>query len=332
VDPSSLPPRLRLQRAQEEEEAERRAKLLQRLRADHPDGVPCPDPNQPWKRSQESVHKVPTSASVRGATPKSMASMLHGGGGGGGGAASERRIPPGKAPPVISARVAAESGGAGKKQGAAKTTKDLAKETKAMEAQYGKRVAKQLAELAARGGGGSTVRKQESRFSHLVEEERAAKRQRKLAELEVKDKMAERMEQVKSINVRAWKCKQCRSTTDSLRCKQRCEELGHELKECFAKRTRWQCGGCGMALNVLDRELPNACQKCNGGAWKQVSMNPVKMTSMPKDQLLPRGEELPFLGSIPKSSIADNSVSGSFGEDRKKAAADDYAGMDVQWE
>merc|ERR1712023_151397 len=112
--------------------------------------------------------------------------------------------------------------------------------------------------------------------------------------------MAEKMEAIMEISVQAWRCNVCCTTTESHRAKALCEEEGHAVTAVTAKKTRWECKNCSFDAHVLDRELPRQCGRCSGDAWKQAPLRRVAKVLMEKDMLLARGEEMPFLNSIPK--------------------------------
>eukprot|EP00427_Karlodinium_veneficum_P004462 CAMPEP_0169160068 /NCGR_PEP_ID=MMETSP1015-20121227/56230_1 /TAXON_ID=342587 /ORGANISM="Karlodinium micrum, Strain CCMP2283" /LENGTH=138 /DNA_ID=CAMNT_0009231665 /DNA_START=276 /DNA_END=688 /DNA_ORIENTATION=- len=133
------------------------------------------------------------------------------------------------------------------------------KNRKRLEAEYGPRIAAQLDVADPRK---DLVRQQGSRFKDVVEQERNAQLLRRLSELESQDAIAEKMEAIKSI-------------------------------------TYWQCGNCSLSVYVLDRELPKDCGRCNAFQWKQIPLRKTAKVAMDRDLLLARGEELPFLNSIP---------------------------------
>lgn len=189
---------------------------------------------------------------------------------------------------------------------------------KKLEAQFGRRAAVQLTESADPRK--DLVRQQGSRFKGVVEEERAAKRRRRLAELEVQDAAAEKMEAIMSMKVQAFRCADCYLTFDFEQTKVACEAKGHKVSRLEAQKTRWECRGCAFAASVLDRNLPDRCQRCNSADWKQVSLSRVRAAApMEKDFFLARGEELPFLNSI--------HIPGMPGMKRFKEAREDYAGL-----
>lgn len=164
-----------------------------------------------------------------------------------------------------------------------------------LEKEYGK---KQAAQLLKSDPTKDLVRQQSSRFQSVVDEERKAKRHRDLAELEARDEMSAKMEALTSITVTAWKCAECDIVSDSHRGRVVCEQKGHAIQHVQVKRTRWECK-CSFSLNVLDKRLPSHCPKCNAMCWRPVPLQRVARAPMERELLLPRGEELPFLNSIP---------------------------------
>jgi ribosomal protein S27AE len=170
------------------------------------------------------------------------------------------------------------------------------KNRKRLESEYGSRIAAQLDVADPRK---DLIRQQGSRFKDVVEQERSAKLHRRLAELEAQDAIAEKMEALTSITVQAWRCVQCSLTTESHRAKALCEEEGHVVNSVSVQKTHWECGNCSLSVYVLDRELPHSCGRCNAVQWKQIPLRRVAKVAMDRDLLLPRGEELPFLNSLP---------------------------------
>ena len=111
---------------------------------------------------------------------------------------------------------------------------------KKMESDYGRGAALAFKELDPRQ---DMVRTAESRFQCVLNEEQAAKRMRRLHELEAQDALEERKEAVITITVQAWKCKECNLTTESQQAKLLCEQNGHAVQSVQAKRGRWECRG-----------------------------------------------------------------------------------------
>jgi len=145
-----------------------------------------------------------------------------------------------------------------------------------------------------------SVRLMRSRFASLADQEREAKRHRALAEFEAQDAALEQMEAVMSANVVAWKCAECCATTDNGGRKSDCEAKQHSLTKVSASLTKWECIYCKEVIRVLDRSLPTGCVKCGSKGWKQIPLQGKPRTApMEREMLLPRGEELPYLNSIP---------------------------------
>jgi len=145
------------------------------------------------------------------------------------------------------------------------------------------------------------VRQQSSHFKATVEEERVAKRHKKLCELEARDEAIAKMEAMFAIKVQAWRCQECKVIMDSTKAKVICEQRAHHFVTVTVEKTRWQCKGCSFSVHVLDKQLPeHCCSRCRGWDWKQVSLyRGATTTSMPKDDFLARGEEMKFVNSVP---------------------------------
>lgn len=174
------------------------------------------------------------------------------------------------------------------------------------------------------------VRSQTSRFSGLVDQERAAKRQRILNEMEAQDAIKEKMEALMSLEVNAWRCDECMLTSESTRKREDCQARGHTTKPCTVTKTRWECIGCKHYEFVYDRVLPDRCTACGGAGWRQTPLQGVARTAlMERDHLLARGEEMKFLNSIPANMLRGG---GGGGPSREKNEADDpYQAMDASW-
>eukprot|EP00933_Yihiella_yeosuensis_P019519 TRINITY_DN15804_c0_g1_i2.p1 TRINITY_DN15804_c0_g1~~TRINITY_DN15804_c0_g1_i2.p1 ORF type:complete len:696 (+),score=146.49 TRINITY_DN15804_c0_g1_i2:107-2194(+) len=194
-------------------------------------------------------------------------------------------------------------------------TKDMVRK---WEAEFGKKIALQLAQDADPRK--DMVRMKESRFQGVIDQERHAKRMRRLAELEAEDAALEKMAELTSIMVSGYRCKNCIVTYDNDHRRRECEEKGHEVTRVEVQRTRWECSHCSASHDVLDRQLPGHCFRCKGLTFKQVSLRKIKRTApMEKDFFLPRGEELPFLNSI--------FIPGQPATKRFKEAREDYEGL-----
>ncbi|CAK0868866.1 unnamed protein product [Prorocentrum cordatum] len=261
------------------------AALVRQIRAQFPDGIPAPDPNATPRTRPKQLARVHVPLEV--GLPRQVFPVKPGG---------SRKQPVRRDSP---SRLRQSS---------------LSK----LEAEFGKRVALQLTNGDPRK---DPVRKQTSRFQHVVDQERAAKRDRQLAELEVQDEAQAKMEAIMHISVQAWKCQSCFTLTDSERARAECAKAGHVLEAVTAKKERWQCKGCSQDVSVLNRDLPAHCARCNGSSFQQVPLSRVRRAPMERDLLLPRGEELKFLNSLP-GAAAQRSWQ------RPREAQDDYSTLD----
>lgn len=268
-----------------------------KLRAMFPNGLPSVDPNQPLqsqRRLQEAL------GSAKGAVSSAARAV------------GLKELRPGEVPKAVDPRRRSSPLEA---QG---ETKRGSVSFKKLESEFGRKAATMLA--AAVDPRKDLVRQQRSRFESAAELEQSAKRMRRLNELEQMDAAQEQMEELKKMKVRAYRCKTCYTTFDSERQRLRCQEDGHVVVQVEATKTRWECAGCKFSEEVLDRQLPSCCRRCRGETWKQVPLRKLRRSApMEKDMLLPRGEELPFLNSIPE-------MAGRRGWTQKEAV-DDYEGL-----
>lgn len=270
------------------------SEVERKLRAMFPNGLPSVDPNRPLqsqRRLQEAM------GSAKGAVSAAAVVGL-------------KELRPGEVPKAALSRRSSPLE-------AQRETKSGAVSFKKLESDFGRKAASMLA--AAVDPRKDLVRQQRSRFESAAELEHSAKRMRRLNELEQMDAAQEQMEELKKMKVRAYRCKTCYTTFDSERQRLRCQEEGHVVVQVEATKTRWECASCKFSEEVLDRQLPGCCRRCRGETWKQVPLRKLRRSApMEKDMLLPRGEELPFLNSIPE-------MAGRRGW--QKEAVDDYEGL-----
>lgn len=304
-------------------ESDNCASAARRLQMQHPQGIPEPDPNNPLKNiglDPSPKGAVRSSARPHGATLLAAASRATM-------PTSQRRrweqpqaqVQASEAPKIVLSASGAVAPNCSIERAKQSTARSASAEYKRNVKEYGTKVAAQLNVADPRK---DLVRHQQSRFASVIEEEKIAKRHRHLAELEAQDAMAEKMEAITEISVQAWKCAECATTTESHKAKGICEDQGHSVTSVTAKKTRWECKSCSLDVFVLDRELPLQCGRCNGLAFKQGPLRRVAKARMEKELLLPRGEELPFLNSIPNSLFST-----ACRYKRFKEATDDYATM-----
>jgi len=307
------------------------AKVRNKLLAMFPGGIPAPNPNGPQAGASSVPAGVVTSASckMRIDVPEAIRQNTSGrqirnqwqsqAAG-----TSERKSEVPEPTVVISAESAAKHGlicSGGKsisKLGGSSNSARSRPSVKQLEAQFGKRIATQL--VNASDPRKDLVRSQGSRFQALAEEERVAQRFRKLSEMEMQDAHAEKMEALMNITVPAYRCQECRLTTENERSRALCEQQGHHVERVQAKKERWECVACKFDVSAFDGYTPPVCERCNASAWKQVPLRRARTALMPKDYLLARGEELPHL-----SSIAPQPGQKSVKRFREKA--DDYSGL-----
>mmetsp|Transcript_23726 Transcript_23726/g.42995 ORF Transcript_23726/g.42995 Transcript_23726/m.42995 type:complete len:608 (+) Transcript_23726:69-1892(+) len=279
-----------------------------------PGGIPAPDPNRPTESLKELSNarrepqrqggKLTDALQMEQSQPSRRF-----------GAASSSSARSMSALPS-DAHVVGSDGGEKRKPEKSSSAKGMS--FSKLEKEFGRRVALQLAN--AGDPRKDLVRKQESQFQGVVEEERAAKRLRRLAELEVQDEAQAKMEAVISMNVYAYRCQQCCATFEFEQHRANCAEQGHLVTRVEVQKTRWECSSCRQSADVLDRQLPDHCSRCKGMTWKQVPLRKINRTApMEKDLFLPRGEELPFLNSI--------HIPGVKGFTHFKEAKDDYQGL-----
>lgn len=240
------------------------AAVIQRLLAKFPQGIP-----EPTQGRSCLFHQVPVKPQVMGL----------------------------KTPPTVPTPV--KTGACSSKAGALRCSVKLKLKQKQAKQTRQDKLEPQLALLKA-DPRKDFVRHQHSRFAGLVEHEKSAKRHRMLAEFEAQDAALEKMEAVMTISVVAWKCVECALTSDSARLRSDCQARQHTLTTCTVAKTRWECIGCKVSITVLDRVLPDKCNACGGRGWRQTPLQgKPKSAPMERDMLLPRGEELKFLNSIP---------------------------------
>lgn len=111
----------------------------------------------------------------------------------------------------------------------------------------------------------------DTRYKELVDDEDHERLTRLLTALEKKDEMQQRMEAITKLNVTAFHCKNCGSTTE--RRNPECRQ--HEVQKVTATKRWWQCCHCNNRFTTLAVRLPKTrCPKCNDVTmeFKAVSM------------------------------------------------------------
>eukprot|EP00930_Biecheleria_cincta_P038122 TRINITY_DN26195_c0_g1_i1.p1 TRINITY_DN26195_c0_g1~~TRINITY_DN26195_c0_g1_i1.p1 ORF type:complete len:656 (+),score=121.24 TRINITY_DN26195_c0_g1_i1:127-2094(+) len=310
--------------------------LERQILARFPGGIPPPTPNESTSRvpgvSAASSQQVRASQN-RTPNASSLSSMAAGLSVSGGskrfGKPASKKADPAEAnpgsldrPPAASQHVISSNGSTAQKSQATNTKSSkktvTPAEFKKLEMEYGRKIALQLSNDADPRK--NMIRMQSSQFKGAVEEERDAKRMRRLAELEQQDDAQEKMAALTFMMVQAYRCRDCSRLYDSGKQRAFCHERGHVVTEVQAKKTRWECANCKWSEEVLDRELPPHCNRCNGLVWKPAPLRRIRREApMEKDLFLPRGEELPFVNSI--------HIPGCKPLERRKEAKDDYDGL-----
>jgi len=285
------------------------AQVRNQLLAMFPGGIPAPNPNGPQVRASSVPTGVAASAPSKMRIDVSLAAGQNTSGHqtckrwqSQAARTSQRKLVVPEPIVVISAESAAKHGLIRSndrpiiKPGGGSSPARRRPSAKQLEAEFGARIATQL--LNTVDPRKDLVRSQGSRFQSFAEEERHAQRVRKLSELEMQDAHAEKMEALMNITVPAYRCQECRLTTDSERSRAFCEQQGHHVERVQAKKERWECVACKFDVSAFDGQTPPVCERCNANVWKQVPLRRTRTTAMPKDFLLARGEELPYLNSI----------------------------------
>jgi len=116
--------------------------------------------------------------------------------------------------------------------------------------------------------------------------------------LEKKERMEEKMQQVMSIDVNLYTCKQCNYSAQKVN--ESCKKEGHPITKVKAKKRFFVCKKCKNRTAVVADKYPTeVCKKCGKVAWERCSMH--KEKSGPKlasETLSLRGDEMKFLGSL----------------------------------
>ncbi|KAL0050163.1 hypothetical protein WJX82_005580 [Trebouxia sp. C0006] len=118
---------------------------------------------------------------------------------------------------------------------------------------------------------GQNTERTDTRYKELVDDEDHERLTRVLTALEKKDNMQQRMEAITKLNVTAYHCKNCGSTTE--RRNPECRK--HEVQKVTATKRWWQCCHCNNRLTTVAVRLPKTrCPKCNDVTmeFKAVSM------------------------------------------------------------
>ncbi|KAL0042006.1 hypothetical protein WJX77_000505 [Trebouxia sp. C0004] len=118
---------------------------------------------------------------------------------------------------------------------------------------------------------GQNTERTDTLYKELVDDEDHERLTRVLTALEQKDEMQQRMEAITKLNVTAFHCKTCGSTTERRNpdCRQ------HEVQRVTATKRWWQCCHCNNRFTTVAVRLPKTrCPKCNDVSmeFKAVSM------------------------------------------------------------
>jgi len=307
------------------------AKVRGKILAMFPGGIPAPNPNGQAARASSAPAGVAASTSnktrihvpaARQSTDSRQTRNQWQPQAAGNG---QRRPQAPQTPVVISAESAAKHGlipsssGSTSKPGGGSSSSRSRPSKQQLEAEFGSRIATQLINVADPRK--DLVRSQGSRFQELAEQDRIDQRVRKLNEMEAQDAAAEKMEALMNITVPAYRCQTCQMTTESEKSRALCVQQGHQVERVQAKKERWECVACKFDVPAFDGQTPPVCERCNANVWRQVPLRRAKTALMPKDYLLARGEELPYLNSIhvlPGKQTAKRV---------REEKADDYAGL-----
>ena len=111
-------------------------------------------------------------------------------------------------------------------------------------------------------------------------------------------------QKVTSIDVTAYKCKECDYL--STRLLPECTACDHTISKVVVKRRAFLCGACKHHTTVLNKRFPaHACDKCGSSDWREASIRRERSAPMPGSEFLPRGEEVGrFRGCEPRGPLA----------------------------
>ncbi|KAA6429228.1 MAG: MCM10 protein [Trebouxia sp. A1-2] len=233
-------------------------------------GLQAPDPNRPFQSrpqtpappSTSAPASRPAAAPVHGQTPygsqpvKSQQAVTSGSG-----AAASK---------AIQGRAAPQSGGAklqGNPQARVLVKLGLSKGQSGSNSRGGRSFAAAFGSIAA----SQNTERTDTRYKELVDDEDHERLTRVLTALEKKDDMQQRMEAITKLNVTAFHCKNCGSTTE--RRHPECRQ--HEVQRVTATKRWWQCCHCNSRFTTVAVRLPKTrCPKCNDVTmkFKAVSM------------------------------------------------------------
>ena len=107
---------------------------------------------------------------------------------------------------------------------------------------------------------------------------------------------------VKSIQITAYKCHQCGYLSERVRSE--CRAQGHQINAMTMTKRFFSCRSCNEHIGVLNKRLPtDACVKCGKSVWKEAGMRRFSAATTPSQEFLPRGEEVgKFRGSESSAS------------------------------
>ncbi|KAI9141424.1 Mcm10 replication factor-domain-containing protein [Paraphysoderma sedebokerense] len=98
-----------------------------------------------------------------------------------------------------------------------------------------------------------------------------------LDEMERKDKLMTRMDQITSLKVKVYKCKECGYVAE--KCHEICVRKHHRVDKIEVMKKWWECTGCKGKTYTLRESYPkSACSRCKSTSFKRSSMLKVCIT------------------------------------------------------
>lgn len=139
-----------------------------------------------------------------------------------------------------------------------------------------------------------------SSHTDLIEKSYEQEQEKYFNNLEMKERMEEKMLTTYKVACKAVRCLVCKYTSFSA--SDMCKEQKHPLRVTDAMKRFFKCGDCGNRTVSLDRIPSHSCIKCSSSNWTRAAMMDEKRTNVHIAALSIRGDEETYIGSASKDA------------------------------
>ncbi|CEO96682.1 Protein MCM10 [Plasmodiophora brassicae] len=140
---------------------------------------------------------------------------------------------------------------------------------------------------------GQAILAQKSTNQHLVEKEDHDRLESRMDFMEQKEQLAEKMQTIRSQDVKTFICMQCHTTLQKQ--SEYCRSQGHKPLEAIAKKRFFKCRICHSRQDVLGKLEPDTnCTRCGQRDWARTSLYKGKDCVQLNDKLRITNEKKQF--------------------------------------